>query len=134
MEATAFRYRIRLVDRANPPRTYDRLCEELRAFFAARGWQCGMGSLGGGVTCYGDVGGPRRAATEAERHELAEWVRQQRICATVQIGELESGPASLMGPITGLEFAVDNLTDQDRLAATTYHDELRGRVEGLRKK
>jgi hypothetical protein len=134
MAATVFRYRIRFVDRANPPETYDRVCEELRAFFVARGWEYGMGALGGGVTCYGDVGGPRRTATEGDRHELAEWVRQQRVCATVQIGELEAPPAGIMDPISGLEFAVDNLTDQDRTEAAAYHDEMRQRVEAKRKK
>jgi hypothetical protein len=125
MNGPVFRYSIRLADRANPPGTYDRLCEELRAFFVARGWEYGMGALGGSVTCYGEVGGPRRAATEGDRHELAEWVRQQRVCAAAQIGELESPPASLTDPITGLEFAVDNLTDQDRLAAALHHEALR---------
>jgi hypothetical protein len=132
MNGPVFRYSIRLVDRANPPGAIDRLGEELRAFFVARGWDYGMGALGGSATCYGDVGGPRRAATEGDRHELAQWLRQHRISATGQVGELEPPPASAMDPVTGLEFAVDNLTEQDRLAAAAYHEELRQRVARLR--
>jgi hypothetical protein len=132
MDACVFRFRIRLAAGVNPPEAIDRFAAGLRAFFAGRGWQAGVGAFGGSATCYGEVGGPECPAAEWDRDELAEWVRRQRICATVRIGELESVPASIITRMRGREFAVDNLTEQDRLAAALHHEELRRQLARLR--
>jgi hypothetical protein len=133
MHDTYFLYRISLLTEQNPPGTMDRLREDLRAYFVESELDYGMGALGGGLHCYGDVRGKERSVTDKDRQALAEWFRGQRICAVAQLGAIESGETRLR-PITEWVFPVDNLTDADRTEAAAYHVEMRRRVEALRAK
>lgn len=135
MHDAFFRYDIELTPEQNPRGAMDRFQEELRAWFAARGLDYGMGALGGDRHCYGEIG-PSPPATEADRQAMAAWLGVQRIHATVRLGAVEwpHPPADMLAPITDWVFAVDNLTDADRAAAAAYHGEMRRRVEGLRRK
>jgi hypothetical protein len=135
MHDVFFRFDFELTAERNPRGTMARFREELRAWFVARGLDYSMGALGGDRHCYGGVG-PNPPATEADRQALAEWVRGQRVCATVRFGAVEQSypPADMLAPITDWVFAVDNLTDADRAEAAAYHSEMRRRVEALRRK
>ncbi len=135
MHDAFFRYDIELTPERNPRGAMDRLQDELRGWFAARGLPFGMGALGGGRHCYGEVG-PGPPATEADRQALAAWARGQRIHATVRLGAVEwpHPPADMLAPITDWVFAVDGLTDADRAEAAAYHAEMRRRVAALARK
>lgn len=128
-----FRFDIELTPERNPPGTMDRFREDLRAWFVARGLGYGMGALGGGRHCYGEVG-LRQPVSEDDRRALADWVREQRICGTVRLGALEpfAPSADVLRPIADWVFTVDNLTESDRAEAAAYHSERRRRVESHR--
>ncbi len=135
MHDAFFRYDIELTPEQNPRGVMERFSEELRAWFVARSLDYGMGALGGGRHCYGEIG-PHPPATEADRQAMAAWLREQRIHATVRLGSVEwpHPPVDMLAPIIGWVFAVDNLTDADRAEAAAYHAEMRRRVAALRRK
>jgi hypothetical protein len=128
-----FRFAIELAPGRNPPRTRDRLGEDLRAWFVARGLGYGMGALGGNRYCYGEVG-PDPPATEDDRRAMAEWLRGRRMCATVRLEAVVpfDPSADMLAPITDWVFEVDTLTEQERAEAAAYHADLYRRVEALR--
>ena len=84
------------------------------------------GALGGGRHCYGEVG-PDPPATAGDRLALAEWVRCQRVCATVRLEAVVpfDPAAEMLAPITDWVYVVDNLTEADRVEAAAYHTDMR---------
>jgi hypothetical protein len=130
-----FRFDIELTPERNPPGLCDRLREDLRAWIVGRGLGYGMGALGGSRDLYGQIG-PNPPATEGDRAAMAEWLRGQRMHATVRLEAVVpfSEAADMLAPITDWVFAVDTLTEAERADAAAYHAEMRRRVEALRAK
>ncbi len=133
-----FRYDIELTQERNPPDTpdtLDRFREDLRTWFVERGLNYGMGALGGGVHCYGGIG-PNPQATEEDRSAMADWIRQQRICATVRLDAIvpfDQKP-DILSPITDWVFLVDNLTEADQQEAAAFHAAVRRKIEAWQAK
>jgi hypothetical protein len=117
-----FRFDIELTPEQNPPGLMDRLRDELRAWILGRRLGYGMGALGGGRHLYGQIG-PKPPATEDDRAALADWLRGQRVCATVRLEAVvpfhES--ADMLAPITDCVFTVNTLTEAEREEAAAYH-------------
>ncbi len=67
----------------------DRLREDVRAFFADRDLDYGMGALGGDFRCYGHARRLRGPTTEDDRPALAGWVAAQSVCGMARLGALE---------------------------------------------
>jgi hypothetical protein len=131
---TCFRLDIQLTPEQNPHGTSDRLREELRSWIVAHGLGYLLGALGGGAHIYGQIG-PNPNATQADRDSLAEWLRHQRMSATVRLSSVAtfSAESDLLAPITDLVFSVDNLSEEERTRAREFHTVLRKRVESLRR-
>lgn len=127
-----FRFDIELTPERNPPGRCDQLREELRAWIVGRNLGYGMGAQGGSRHLYGQIG-PNPPATESDRAAMAEWLRSQRMHATVRLEAvvLFSDATDMLAPITDCVFALDTLTDTDRATAAAYHTEMRRRVEAL---
>jgi hypothetical protein len=130
-----FRFDVELTPERNPPGLYDKLHEELRSWIVARGLDYGMGAIGGGKHLYGQVG-PNPPATDGDRAAMADWLRGQRMHATVRLGSVVtfSEDLDMLAPITDLVFAVDTLTEAERVHAVAFYTQLRRRVEDLRRK
>lgn len=130
---TRFYYRIVIEPAWNPPGTYDRVHEELRAWVTERGFGNGMGALGGSRVLYCEIGSKPRAI-EDDRQALAAWVRECHMSATVQIGPLHTGEIGLLDPVTDIDFDVNALTAEERITAAEQYEKGRRRVEALRQK
>jgi hypothetical protein len=128
MPASHFSYDIEFTPEANPPGTTDTFREALREWIVARHLGYTIGALGGGRHCYGHVGSST-PVTEADRQDMAAWVSRQRICAKARFGSLNDLEPTLLDPITDLVFAVDNLTEADRIAAAEYHFQLKRKIQ-----
>ena len=78
----------------------------------------------------------RSVPTAGDRLAPAEWVRCQRVCATVRLEAVVpfDPAAEMLAPITDWVYVVDNLTEADRVEAAAYHTEMRRWVETLRAK
>lgn len=128
-----FRFAIELTPERNPPGLCDRLREDLRAWIVGRGLGYGMGALGGSRHLYGEIG-PMPPATGGDRAAMAEWLRSQRMHATVRLEAVVpfSEAADMVAPITDWVFEMDTLTEAQRAEAAAYHSELRRWVESQR--
>jgi hypothetical protein len=133
---TIFLYDVEFVAYANPPRRADQFAEALREFFQASGLDYLMSALGGTARTRGIVFRKAADTTRQDREAVAAFVRQQPIAATARIGELEreTEATDYFRPVTEWVFAVDNLTDADRAEAAAYHQEMRRRVQAVKKK
>ena len=114
-----FLYHVEFPPFANPPTTKSRFEADLRAFLMARRLRCLAGPFGGMANAYGVVYRKRWGVKEADRQAVSEWIKSQRIRATVRVGELEEYTEStdLVRDITEWVFEVDNLTKKDRREA-----------------
>jgi hypothetical protein len=117
-----FLYHVEFPYFANPPETKRRFETDLLAFLRARRLRCLMGQQGGMANTYGVVHRKRWGVKEADRIAVADWIKAQRICATVRLGRLEEDNelTDLCRDITECLFEVDNLTKADRKAAAAY--------------
>lgn len=122
-----FLYHFELDHWENPPRTIGQFAEALGAYFRGRGLDYGMSALGGMFHCRGCVFGREDGATEADRRELAEWARRQRLRCTARLGALEEDhdDLPLFREITEWIFRIDNLTEEDRAEAAAWHEDIR---------
>jgi hypothetical protein len=136
VDRAAFVYDVELLPGQNPPGTFDRLQEGIRAFFVDRRLDYGMGALGGSRHCYGHVVAPGRLAAEDVRRSLAEWVRGLRFRGVARLGPVGPAepPPALNRTNTSTVVEVDNLTEADKAEAVAYFADLRRRVESLRKR
>lgn len=119
-----FLYHIEFPSFANPPGTKSRFEADLMTFLKSRRLRCLMGQQGGMSNTYGVVHRKRWGVKEADRIALAEWIKTQRIRATVRLGELEEDTQStvLVRDITEWVFKVDNLTKEERKAVAEYKE------------
>lgn len=133
MDGAAFAFDLELLAEQNPEGTIDRLREDVRAFFVDRHLNYGMGALGGGRHCYGQVVVPDRGAAEDARRSLTAYVQGLRFRGVARFGPVGPAepPPDLLHPITGTVVEVDNLTQADKAEAAAYFAELRRRVESL---
>ena len=136
MPEALFLYDFEFVAYENPPGTMDRFSEDLKAFVKSRGLRIGMSGLGGMVRCQGHVEGLERPVTEEDRQALATWAGRQRVRCTARLGALEQDreDTQYFRPITEWEFAIDNLTDEDRAEAAAWHESIRQWVQSARQK
>jgi hypothetical protein len=120
-----FLYHVEFPPFANPPSTKSRFEEDLKTFLKARHLRFLMGQQGGMANTYGVVHRKRWGVKEADRMALTEWIKVQRIRCTARLGDLEEDTedTELVREITELVFEVDNLTKEDRKAATAYKRE-----------
>ncbi len=116
-----FLYHVEFPSFANPPGTKSRFEADLMVFLKSRRLRCLMGQQGGMANTYGVVHRKRWGVKEADRLALAEWIKAQRIRATVRLGELEEDTESteLDRDITEWVLQVDNLTKEEKKAAAT---------------
>jgi hypothetical protein len=130
-----FRFDVELTPERNPPGLCDRLREDLRAWIIGRGLDYGMGALGGSRRLYGEIG-PNPPATEGDRAAMADWLRGQRMHATVRLEAVVpfSEAADMRAPVTDWVFTVNTLTEAEQAEAAAYHTHMRRRVEALQRK
>lgn len=136
VDGATFVYDVEVFAGQNPPETFDRLQDDIRAFFVGRSLDYGMGALGGGRHCYGQVKTLDRAAAEIARMSLAELVRSLRFRGIARFGPVGPAmpPPDLLQRITDTVVEVDNLTETDKAEAAAFHAELRRRVASLPKR
>jgi hypothetical protein len=122
-----FLYDVEFIPFTNPPYRKDQFSEALKEFFRAGGLDFLMSALGGMVHTCGIVFRKEGEVSQHDRERVAEFIRQQPILATARIGELEQETESTdyFRPITEWVFAVDNLSDADRVQAAAYHEQIR---------
>jgi hypothetical protein len=125
--SAVFLYDVEFEPYENPPGTCDRFGEDLRHYFASRNLTFGMSALGGTRHCRGSVFGEKDTLLDSHRQELADWIRCQRVKCVVRLGAIEENTDATkhFREITEWVFNVDTLTDDDRIQAKAYHDEIR---------
>ena len=130
MTQLGFLYCVRFKQFANPPNTKMRFEETLRTdAIIANGMKCLVGSQGGMKHSYGLVFRESGQVTMQDRDLIQQWIKKQRICCHVTLGEIE--PIESCDPkreLTECVFDVDNLTDADRREAREYQLEIEAKL------
>lgn len=131
MGEVTFVYHVELLAEQNPPGTYDRLREDIRAFFSSHSLAYAMGALGGGHHCYGQVMAPDGQSAEDAKRSLTEVIRRLHFRGVVRIGPVASAepPPDLLQLVTGTVIEVDNLTEGEKAEAAAHFAELRRSIE-----
>jgi hypothetical protein len=111
-----FLFQVDFFPLANPPGTADRFVEALKGYLKERHLRCLIGGQGGTACAYGVVYRKRWGVKEEHRLALADWIKEQPICATARLSDLEEDNDStdLSRKVTGRVFEVDNLNATGR--------------------
>jgi hypothetical protein len=108
---------------------------DLMAFIKDRRLRCVMGLHGGMTNTYGVVHRKRWGVKEEDRIAVADWIKIQRIRATVRLGELEEDNDSTEfgRDITEWVFEVDNPATEAHEDSTAHKREISKLSEPQRK-
>jgi hypothetical protein len=114
-----FRFAFAFPRHENPPGFKVRFENALREYLHSSGVDFGMAGVEDKVYTRGYVRGKERPVTHEDQKALMEWVMAQRIRCNALLGELEEeiDALDLFDNKGGSGFVVDNLTEEDRLAA-----------------
>lgn len=126
MHKTLFLYRFDFPPYKNPRDRKDEFEENLKFYLKSNILNYGMSALGGMRLTMGHVHRDNGDVSEDDRKALASWATTQPIKCTAHFGEIEIDHPDLQffREIDDWVFPIDNLSEQDRVDATSYEQKI----------